>query len=144
MKFEDIMENWKQDSIIDKTELADEALKIPKLHNKYYALYIQEKAILRSLESQLKILKLEKYEFYTQGHTKETKEKGWELPPKGIILKQDIPMYMDADKDIVALSLKIGIQQEKCEALESIIKTLSNRGFLLKTAMDFIKFQNGG
>jgi len=144
MKFEDIIKEWEKDCIIDKTELADEAIKIPRLHSKYYNIYIHERTNLRTLESQLKILKLEKYEFYTQGHTEETRKKGWELPARGLILKQDIPMYTEADKDIISLSLKIGIQQEKCEAIESIVKSISNRGFLLKTAMDFIKFQNGG
>jgi len=144
MKFEDVLVEWDKDCIIDKTELGEESVKIPKLHNKYYKIFIAERSSLRSLESQMKILKLDKHEFYTQGHNQETKEKGWELPAKGMILKSDLSMYMDADKDIIAFSLKIGLQQEKVEALEAIIKTLNNRGYLLKTAMDWVKFQNGG
>jgi hypothetical protein len=144
VKFEDVLVEWDKDCIIDKTELGYESVKIPKLHNKYYKIFIAERSALKSLEAQMKILKLDKHEFYTQGHTQETKEKGWELPARGMILKSDLSMYMDADKDIIALSLKIGLQQEKVEALEAIIKTLNNRGYLLKTAMDWVKFQNGG
>jgi hypothetical protein len=144
MKFEDIFASWEKDSTIDRTELADESLKIPKLHHKYYSMFVAERTVLRRLESEMKKLKLDKYEFYTQGHTEETKEKGWRLPAKGLILKADIPMYMEADQDIIDLSLKIGMQQEKVEFLESIIKTFQTRGYIIKSAIDFTKFTMGG
>lgn len=143
MKIEDILELWKEDSNIDRTELGDEATKIPKLHHKYYQLYIQEKLALRSLEADMKKLKLVKYEFFTQGHTEESRSLNWELPARGMILKADIPMYMEADKDLIKLSLKIGIQQEKVEFLESVIKSLNNRGYNIKAAIDWQKFTMG-
>lgn len=144
MKTEEIFELWEKDSHIDKTALDDESLKIPKLHHKYYQILMGERVRLRNFENEMRSLKLEKYEFFTQGHNEETKSKGWRLPPKGMILKADIPMYMEADKEIIDLSLKIGIQQEKLELLESIIKTLNNRGYNIRAAIDFIKFTNGG
>jgi hypothetical protein len=143
MKIEDIFNQWKEDSEIDKTELGDEALKIPKLHHRYYQMFINERLLLRSYDAEMKQLKLDKWEFYTQGPNEETKEKGWTLPAKGLILKADIPMYMEADKDIIKLSLKIGIQQEKIELLESIIKSLTNRGYNIKVALDHQKFTMG-
>ena len=144
MKFEDIATNWEKDSQLDKSELGDEALKIPKLHHKYYMIFLQEKSILKKLESEFKVLKLEKYEFYTQGHTEETKEKGWSLPPRGMILKTEIPMYIESDKDIISMSLRIGAQQEKVDFVDSIIKTINTRGYLIKTALDWQKFILGG
>ena len=81
--------------------------------------------------------------FYTQGPSEETNKKGWELPAKGMILKSDIPMYLDGDPDIINLSLKISYQQEKIECLESIIKSIMNRGFLIKNAIDWQKFTMG-
>lgn len=144
MKIESILAEWEQDSKIDRTELSEESLKIPQLHHKYYKVYTSERLLLRKLESDLKQLKLDKHEFFTQGHTKETQEKGWELPPRGMILKADLPMYMDADKDIIELNLKIGYQLEKIELLDSIIKTIINRGFQIKNAIDWNKFIQGG
>jgi hypothetical protein len=99
--------------------------------------------ILRKQESDMKQLKLDKYEFLTQGPNEETKEKGWKLPPKGMILKGDLPMYLDADPDVVTLSLKIGYQQEKIELLDSIIKTIINRNFIIRNAIDWQKFTMG-
>jgi hypothetical protein len=143
MKLDEIFEQWQLDSNIDKTELGDESLKIPKLHHKYFQVYTSEKLLLRKYEAEMKQLKLEKYEFYTQGPSKETMNKGWELPSRGMILKQEMPMYMEGDKEIIALSLKIGMQQEKIEFLESIIKSLTNRGFQIKAAIEWTKFTMG-
>ena len=143
MKIEDIFEEWNKDSEIDRTELGDEALRIPKLHHKYFQIYSVEKLLLRKYESEMKVLKLDKYEFYTQGPNEETQAKGWDLPAKGLILKTDIPMYMEADKHIIELSLKIGLQQEKIDLLESIIKSLSNRGYNIRAAIDWQKFTMG-
>ena len=144
MKFEEIFDAWKSDSEIDQTDLGNESLKIPKLHHKYYMMLLAERTSLRKLEAQMKQLKLSKYEFYSQGHTEETKKLGWELPPRGIILKADIPMYLEADKDIIELSLKIGVQGEKVDFLDSILKTLQTRNFLIKNAIDFLRWTNGG
>lgn len=143
MKIEEIFEHWEQDSQIDKTELGDAALNIPKLHHKYFQLLVNEKMQLRKLEAEFKRLKLDKYEFLTQGPNEDTKDKGWKLPPKGMILKGDIPMYMEADEDIINISLKIGLQQEKVELLDSIIKTIINRNFIIRNAIDWQKFTMG-
>ena len=142
MKFEELFSEWEKDSVIDKTELADEAIKIPKLHHKYYSLLSKERASLKKLELDMKHLKLDKYEFYTQGPNELT-PKEWKLPPKGMILKADIPMYLEADPEIIRLSLKIGLLQEKLELLESIIKSLGNRGYNIKAAIDWQKFTMG-
>jgi hypothetical protein len=143
MKLDEIYAEWDKDSKIDTTDLGNESIKIPQLHNKYFKVYTSEKLLLRKYEAEMRELKLEKYEFYTQGPTKETQEKGWSLPAKGLILKSDIPMYMDGDKQLIELSLKIGYQQEKIELLESIIKSLVNRGFQIKSAIDWHKFTMG-
>ena len=143
MKIEDIFEHWEKDSQIDKTELGDAALDIPKLHHKYFQFLVNEKMQLRKLEAEFKRLKLDKYEFLTQGPNEETKDKGWKLPAKGMILKGDIPMYMEADEDIINVSLKIGLQQEKVELLDSIVKTIINRNFIIRNAIDWQKFTMG-
>jgi hypothetical protein len=142
MKIDSIYEEWGKDSEIDKTELGDESIRIPKLHHKYYQIYTAEKMLLRKYDADMRKLKLDKYEFYTMGPNEDT-PKDWKLPPRGMILKTDIPMYIEGDKDIIDLSLRIGIQQEKVDLLESIIKSLTNRGFQIKAAIDFLKFTMG-
>jgi hypothetical protein len=86
MKLENIFELWDLDSIINREELDQESLNASKLHQKYHKIYTQERLILRKYETDLKLLRLEKYEFLTQGPTREQAEKGWQLPPIGRIL----------------------------------------------------------
>ena len=40
MTLDEVLEEWHKDSQLDRTELGEEALKIPQLHSKYYKLYI--------------------------------------------------------------------------------------------------------
>ena len=144
MKLETIYAFWAEDSKIDRMDLGEESLKISSLHQKYMEIYTNEKIILRKFDIDLKVLKLEKHEFYTQGPTNETQEKGWELPAIGKVIRSDVQQYVEADKDIIQLTLKIGIEHEKVSLLESIIKNLSNRGFQIKNAIDWIKYASGG
>lgn len=143
MKLEDIFSLWEVDCKIDKTDLTNEAIKIPQLHHKYYRIYINERLTLRKYETQLKILKKDKFDFYTEGPTEETHALGWRLPPRGKILKADANGYVETDKDIIDLTLKIGVQIEKTDLLESIIKSIANRNFIITNAIAFEKFQLG-
>lgn len=143
MKLDDIYELWREDCQIDRTELGEESLKIPQLHYKYFKIYSSERLTLKKYEFDMKQLRLSKYEFYTQGPTKETQDLGWQLPPVGKVLKTDASTYIDADKDVVDLSLKISMQQEKLDLLDSIIKSLNNRGYNIKSAIDWFKFTMG-
>lgn len=143
MKLEDIYALWREDSVIDREALGDESLKISRLHQKYHEIYTNERLLLRKYENQLKVLKLEKYEFYTQGPTQETFDKGWKLPPIGKVIKTEVQNYLDADKELIELNLKIGLQSEKIELLNSIIKSLMTRQFQIKNAIDFMRWQSG-
>ena len=144
MKIEKIFDEWEADTDFDKTELGDEALKVSKLHHKYFKILSQERITRRALEANLKVLRLEKFEFYTQGPSKESVERGWEMPPIGRVVKSEVNNYMEADRDIIDISLKIGIQNEKIDLLESIIKTILSRGYNIKAAIDWEKFKMGG
>ncbi len=143
MKIDEIFEHWEKDVQVDKTELGDASLDTPKLHHKYFQFLVKERLTLRKYEAELKQLKLDKYEFLTQGPNEETKDKGWRLPARGMVLKGDIPMYLDADDDIVNVTLKIGLQQEKIELLESIVKIIMNRNYIIRNAIDWQKFTLG-
>lgn len=143
MKIDDIFALWEVDSKIDRQELGEEALKISVLHSKYYKIFINEKLALKKHESELKQLKLEKFEFYTQGPTPEQLERGWKLPSIGRIVRGDVDRYLEADKDIINLTLKIAVQNEKIDLLESIIRTLRDRNFNIRAALDWAKFQVG-
>ena len=143
MNITEITELWKADSQIDRTELGDESLKIPKLHSKYYNLFIQERLLLKKLEGDYKQLYRVKFEYFN-GILSEEELEEYNLEPFALkVLKSDLPIYIESDKDLQTLQAKIAVQKEKIDFLESIIKSLTNRGFQIKSAIDFMKFQHG-
>lgn len=143
MTLDEIFDLWSEDSVINVSELGNAAIDIAKLHHKYYSILSKERLLLRKMEGQSKSLRLEKFEFFVDGPTEEQIEMGWKLPPKGRILKTDAKEYVDADSDVISLNLKIAYQQEKIDLLTDIIKTISNRGFQVKSAIDWEKFKVG-
>lgn len=144
MKLDQIMNLWEEDTHIDRSDLSTEALRIPKLHHKYYDIYVKEVLRLRKMETELKTLKLQKYEFLTQGPTKDQFDSGWKMPASGRILKSEVSNYLEADKDVINMTLNIALQKEKVDLLDSIIKSLKDRGYLIKNAIEFERFRNGG
>ena len=144
MKLEDIFSEWEKDSKFDPAELGRISLELPKLHHKYYKIFSNERLLLKKMEAQYKVLKLEKFEFYQDGPTQEQSQKGWVYPPKGKILKSDIPNYMEADPQIIEFNLRLAYQKEKLDVLESIIKMIMNRGWHVKTAVEWERFKVGG
>ena len=142
MKLETLEEMWSIDSKIDRSSLDAESLKIPELHQKYYKLYLREKFQFKSDENMYNQFFKLKHEYYTgKLSSEELKEFGWE--PFQFVLKGDLQIYLDADKEICERLLKLEIQKEKIRFLESIIENLNRRSFSIKNAIEFIKFSNG-
>lgn len=144
MKLEDIQAAWKEDSKIDRTELGEESLKIPQLHSKYFNMFSIERMTLKKVEAEYKRLLRLKHEYYVGTISEEDlKEQGWE-PFQLKILRADLNLYLDSDEHLQQQSLRVDMQKEKVDFLESAIKSLSTRGFNIKSAIDWNKFQMGG
>jgi len=143
MKLDDIMNMWEQDSKIDQTELGEESLKIPLLHHKYYKILIEEGLLIKKLELDYKSLYKLKFEYYMGTLDKETlNERGW-TPNSLKILKADISVYTEADQELQSIQARIDILKTKILFIESIIKTITNRGFLIKNSIDWERFKVG-
>ena len=143
MKLEEIYEMWAKDCEIDMINISNESANIPKLHNKYFRRYMEEGLRLKKQKTDYKKLRLLKEQYYKGDlDIEELKEYGWTPQPLKI-LRQDIGTYVDADDDIIKQTLKIGMQEAIVEYLESIIKQITNRGFQLKTIVDWERFRTG-
>lgn len=140
---DEILDTWDEDTKIDRTELGDASLDIPKLHSKWLRRLTSEKLKLKLLEAESKALKLEKHEFYTQGESPETRAKGWKMPSRGVILVKDIPLYMEADPHLIEMNLRVAYQAEIVSAIELIMKSIHGRNWEVRAAIDWIKFTSG-
>jgi hypothetical protein len=59
------------------------------------------------------------------------------------LLKADIDTYIEAEDDVIESLKIIALAEEKVGYLESIVKSLSNRGYLIKNAIDWKRFTEG-
>jgi len=143
MKFEEIQKLWSGDCEIDETELSQESVKIPQLHNKYLIIFHDERLRLRTMRfDHSKLLKVKREYFSGRMDATELEAYDWE-PFQYKLLKADVQEYIDADDDIIEGKKKISLQEEKVDYLEAIVKGLSTRGYLIKNAIDWKRFTEG-
>lgn len=144
MEIEEVNSMWAIDCKFNETDLASDALNIPKLHNKYFNIYVKEGLKLKKMKSDLKSLEHAKYEWFSGTMAEEDlKTLGWKPNPLKI-LKADINRYIETDRDVVNQSLKIDYQASKVNYLEDIIKQIHSRNFYINNAIAWARFQSGG
>ena len=134
MDLQQIQEQFNKDSKIDETNISFEETRSPALLNKYLKLHNNYKLMLSKAESDMKILKREKWMFYTG-----KSERPFELK----ILKNDVSTFIDADEEMIKLSSKIDYLKQVVGYLEHIIINLHNRGFQLRNITTWIKYTEG-
>jgi len=140
---DEISEMWAKDAPIDETNLVGESKRIPLLHSKYYNMYYKEVLRVKKLKWEYKELEHLKREYFDGSIDEETlDEMGWK-PFQLKVLRGDIDKYIQADKDVIALSLKIDFHTANANFLEDIIKTIHSRNFVIKNMIDILKFQAG-
>ena len=59
------------------------------------------------------------------------------------LLKYDVDKYIDADEDYIRIKQKVDYLKTICDYLDKTIKQISNRGFLIKDAIEWRKFTSG-
>jgi hypothetical protein len=143
MKFEEIQIAWTRDCKMDETELSHESIKIPQLHNKYLILYSNEKLKFKEIKYLFAGLIRRKRDYYSGRMTaKELEMVDWE-PFQLKLLKADVQEYIDADDNVIESKKLLALQEEKVNYLESIVKSLTTRGYLIKNAIDWKRFTEG-
>lgn len=143
MNIEQIKQLVEQELGIDPTELGDESLRVPKLHSKFMNIFHDESLLLRKYESEWRTLRKQKWEYYNGKMSQEDlKELGWE-PFGHRILRQDMDIYMDSDPDMSKLNAKMELQKAKVDYLDATIKSINNRQWMIRNAIEWKKFMSG-
>ncbi len=148
-KFEQLRAEWAEDSHVDfqfknkqySADLAQVALDIPFCHNKYLNHYTDISQIKTSLEFEIRKLIREKREYYGG----EADAKVYAEKPFGsrISTQDKMKVYVDSDDDIINLEAKIKYLDQMLYWLDQVMKQISNRGFQVKSAIEWEKFING-
>ena len=138
---EEIQKMWEKDAHIDIDNLHNESIRIPMLHAKYYEIYNNVILLKKKSEQQQKNIRHERYEYFTG---KADPSVNVEMPfPKKIRDKDTLQKYLDADEKLSQISLKVEYYDTVLNYLESILKSIHNRTYQIKNAVDFLKFQAG-
>ena len=141
MNLDEIQEMWQRDSVIDPDNLHDESLKIPQLHSKYYTVYNTITLLREKARETHNRVKLERYNYYTG---KAPAEVYVEEPfPYKVREKDALQRHMDADEKLSKIEMKIRYYDIMLKFLEEVIRTISNRTFQIKNAIEFMRFQAG-
>ena len=106
-------------------------------------MYYKEALRVKKLKYDYKELELAKREYYDGSMAEEDlRDRGWKPFLKKVI-RQDMDKFVQADRDIIAMSLKIDYHSTRANFLEDIIKTIHSRNFIIKSMIDILKFQHG-
>ena len=98
-QLDDLLEMWRQDSDIDRTEPGKELINIPKLHSKYLNILSRHRLLSKDAEFKYNKMKRLKWEYYTgKLDEDQLKKYGWE--PFPYVLKSELTTYLESDDDI--------------------------------------------
>jgi len=140
MTLEELQEQVDKDLKINESELDLESLKTPQLHNKYLKHYNNFKLLMTRAESDYKILKRVKWEYYTGKASPEVyKQKPFNLK----IMKSDIDKYLESDEDLIKSKQKIEYLETVVNYLDRTLKIISGRDWQIRNSIEWRKFTSG-
>ena len=140
MKIENIKDMLDKDKSIDYTQLDTESLKIPEQAVKYQQIAHDEALMLRHLEREYNVMKYKRWMYYMGKADDEVYEKE---PFDHKVLKSDVNIFLESDKQLNELQDKISTQSEKLKLVVHAGQTMQNKSFNIKNALDHQKFMGG-
>lgn len=141
---DELHDEWEKDGDIDKTEIGDELLKIPRLHAKYLRILSYHNSQSKELGINYTKAKKIRYEYY-QGdlnNPDDLAKYGFD-PMVKRILKTEIPLYIESDATLLSIIRKKNMHDEIVATTNSILKELNSRTYQLRSYIDYEKFING-
>ena len=140
MNIDELYIEVERDIKIDDTELDLESIRTPQLHNKYLKIFTKHSLQYKKLQDDYKVLYRVKWEYYTG---KASPEVYAENPFELKVLKADIGIYMEADKDLQQLGQRMAYAKQIVEYLERILKEINNRNWNIRNTIEWKKFLHG-
>ena len=145
MKINELIDEWKKDTRIDDLNLDSESLKVPSLHSKYMGHLSESRMELRQLRIQRRLLVKYLFEYYHGDlNNPEDLERISREPYVKKLMKNDVMSYVEADREVMRMDAKMEMQSELVDTLLEIMKSINNRGYSLKNAIDWRRLTTGG
>ena len=140
---EALMKEWASDTNIDSEDMEKETLKISHLHSKYLNVRVHHNILLRRMETDYKLLKGLREDYY-QGHlTKEDcDDRGWDYM-QHVLSNPQIARKLDTDPELNKLLLKRIAHEEIVSYCDMVLKSLQNRTWDLGNFIKYRIMMNG-
>ena len=140
MTLDELQVQAEKDLKMDDLELADESLKSASLHQKYLNHYNKFRQLHLMNEGTYRVLYRKKWEYYGG---KADPQVYRDNPFDHKILKQDIPIYLESDEDLIKAKQKVEYYKMCMDSCERILKQIQSRGWDIKNAIEWRKFVDG-
>ena len=141
-QLDDLLEMWRADSVIDRTEPGKALINIPQLHSKYLNILSRHRLLSKESEFKYNKMKKLKWEYYTGKLDQDQLDKhGWE--PFPFVLKSELTTYLESDDDINKHIAQKIVHDEIVEVCSSILKELNSRTFQLRDFIQWERFIQG-
>ena len=129
-----------QDLKVDDEHLDTESLKNQEIKAKYLEHKSKFELLLFKAKGDYKRLYREKWEYYGgKADAKIYASKPFDLK----VLKTDLGVYISADEEIIDAENKIGYLETVVDYIKGVIKSIDNRGWDIKNAIEWKKFEAG-
>lgn len=144
LTMEELMEEWKKDSIIDRDHLDTASLMTANFHQKYLDLLTHYKIKIFALDKKYLEMKGLRSRYYNGQMTKsELAEYGWQQYQYKTPLKSELERLLETDQYLLNIKDKTSYYTFCFEYCEEVIKSLRDRNYQIRAAIDFMKFQAG-
>ena len=140
MNLDELKLQVSQDLRVDDEHLDTESLKNQEIKAKYLDHKSKFELLLFKAKGDYKRLYREKWEYYGgKADAKIYASKPFDL----IVLKTDLGVYISADEEIIDAENKIGYLETVVDYIKGVIKSVDNRGWDIKNAIEWKKFEAG-
>ena len=140
MNLDELKLQVSQDLRVDDEHLDTESLKNQEIKAKYLDHKSKFELLLFKAKGDYKRLYREKWEYYGgKADAKVYANKPFDLK----VLKTDLGVYISADEEIIDAENKIGYLETVVDYIKGVIKSVDNRGWDIKHAIEWKKFEAG-
>ena len=140
MNLDELKLQVSQDLKVDNEHLDTESLKNQEIKAKYLDHKSKFELLLFKAKGDYKRLYREKWEYYGgKADAKVYASKPFDLK----VLKTDLSVYITSDDEVIDAENKIGYLETVVDYIKGVIKSVDNRGWDIKNAIEWKKFEAG-
>ena len=140
MNLDDLKLEVQADLKINNEHLDTESLKNQEIKAKYLDVKSRYELLLFKAKGDYKRIYRDKWEYYGgKSDAKVYVSKPFDIK----VLKTDLNVYITSDQDVIDAENKIGYLETVVDYVKGVIKSVDNRGWDIKNAIEWKKFEAG-